>query len=139
MPVWEDNDTWVGDLVQAIRRSKNLGIPDQHGPLEAHIYVDDILASAVEKQNILRHLAATIEAIFTVCGCPMIEVHQCPLSLDKWEDVVVGSVQTVLGLTVDTNTLTVGITPKYRGQVRNFLGIAGKLKMSLDFFQQIWV
>jgi len=59
----------------------NPGIPDQYGPLEAHIYVDDILASAVGKKNILRLLAAIIEAIFTVSGRTMIEVRQCPLSL----------------------------------------------------------
>jgi len=34
---------------------------------------------------------------------------------------VVGSVQTVLGLTVNTNKLTVGITPEYRKQVRDIL------------------
>jgi hypothetical protein len=95
MLIWEDDDTWVGDLVQAIMCPLNPGIPDQYGPLEAKIYVDDILASAVGKQNILRLLAATIEAIFTVCGRPMIKVRQCPLSLKKWEELVVGSVQTV--------------------------------------------
>jgi hypothetical protein len=89
--------------------------------LEAHIYVDDILASAVGKQNILRLLAAIIEAIFAVCGRPMIEARQCPPSLEKWEELVVGSVQTVLGLTVNTNKITVGITPKYRKQVRDIL------------------
>jgi hypothetical protein len=121
MLIWEDEDTWVGDLVQAVMCPLNPGIPDQYGPLEAQIYVDDILASAVEKQNILRLLAAIIEAIFTVCGRPMIEVRQCPLSLEKWEELVVGSVQTVLGLTVNTNKLTVGITPEYRKQVRDLL------------------
>jgi len=99
----------------------NPGIPDQYGPLEAQIYVDDILASAVGKQNVLRLLAAIIQAIFTVCGRPMIEVRQCPLSLKKWEELVVCSVQTVLGLTVNTNKLTVGITPEYRKQVRDIL------------------
>ena len=124
MLVWEDNDTWAGDLVQAIKCPLNPGIQDQYGPLEAHIYVDDILALAVDKQNILRRLAAIIGAIFTVCGRPMIEVCQCPLSLKKWEELVVGSVQTVLGLTVNTNKLTVGITPEYRKQVRDLLTVA---------------
>jgi hypothetical protein len=73
------------------------------------------------KQNLLRLLAAIIKAIFTVCGCPMIEVRQCPLSLEKWEELVVGLVQTVLGLTVNTNKLTVGITTEYRKQVRDIL------------------
>jgi hypothetical protein len=45
----------------------NPGIQDLDGSLEAYIYVDDILASAVDKFNILRLLAATIKAIFTVC------------------------------------------------------------------------
>ncbi len=39
----------------------------------------------------------------------------------KWEVLVVGLFQTVLGLTVDTNRLTVGITPEYQDQVRHFL------------------
>jgi hypothetical protein len=39
----------------------------------------------------------------------------------KWEELVIGSVQTVLGLTVNTNKLTVGITPEYRTQVRDIL------------------
>ena len=69
----------------------------------------------------LRLLAATIEAIFTVCDRPHIEVRQCSLSLEKWDELMVSTVQTVLGLTVDTNKLTVGITPEYRNQVRELL------------------
>ncbi len=52
-----------------------------------------------------------------VCGRAMIEQRQCPLSIEKWNKLVVGPVQTVLGLTVDTNRMTVGITPEYRQQV----------------------
>jgi hypothetical protein len=121
MLVWEDDDIWTGDLVQAVKCPLNPGIPDLDGTLEAYIYVHDILASAVNKQNILRLLAAIIEAIFTVCDCPNVELRQCPLSLKKWEELVVGSVQTVLGLTINTNRLTVGITPKYQKQVRDLL------------------
>jgi hypothetical protein len=65
--------------------------------------------------------AAIIKAVFTVCGCLNIEVCQCPLSLKKWEELVVGSIQTVLGLTVDTNRLTVVITAEYQEQVRDLL------------------
>ena len=71
MLVWEDEDTLIADLVQTVRCPLNPSIPDQHGPLEAYIYVDDILASAVEKKNILRLLAPIIEAMYTVCGRPM--------------------------------------------------------------------
>ena len=96
----------------------NPGIQDLNGFLEAFIYVDDILASANNKFNMLRLLSATIEAIFTFCDP---EVRQCPLSLEKWDELVVGTIQTVLGLIVDTNKLTVGITPDYRNQVRELL------------------
>ncbi len=92
MLVWEDNDTWTRDLVQAVKCPLNPGILDLDGNLEAYIYVDDILASAVNKNNILRLLAAIIEANFTICDCPNVELCQCPLSLEKWMGLVVGSV-----------------------------------------------
>jgi hypothetical protein len=115
--VWEDEDSYSGELVWAIRCPLNPGIPDLDGSLEAYINVDDNLASAVNKHNLLRLLAATIKAIFTVYDCPNIEVQQCPFSLEKWEELVVGLIQTVLGRTIDTNRLTVGITPEYLWQV----------------------
>ncbi len=90
---WEDENTHVGELVRAVVCPLNPGIQDLNGPLEAFIYVDDILASANNKFNILHLLVATIEAIFTVCGRSHIEVRQCPLSLKKWEELVVGSIQ----------------------------------------------
>jgi hypothetical protein len=31
-----------------------------------------------------------IEAIFTVCDRPNVKLCQCPLSLEKWEELVVG-------------------------------------------------
>jgi hypothetical protein len=67
MLTWEDEDIHVGEFVQAVACPLNPGIQNLDGSLEAYIYVDDILASAVNKFNILRLLAATIEAIFTVC------------------------------------------------------------------------
>ncbi len=121
MLVWEDGDTPTYELIQTVKCQINPGIPDQHGPLEAYIYVDDILASAVGKQIMLRLLTAVIEAIFTVCGHAMIEHHQCPLFIKKWNELVVGRVQTVLGLMVDTNRMTVEIMPEYCQQVANLL------------------
>ena len=118
---WEDEDTHMGNFVWAVACPLNPGIQDFNGFLKAFIYVNDILASANTKFNMLCLLAATIEAIFTVCDQPHIEVRQCPLSLEKWNELVVSTVQTILGLTVDTNKLTVGITPEYRNQVRELL------------------
>jgi hypothetical protein len=64
-----------------------------------------------------RLLAATIKAIFIVCGRPDISICQCPLSMEKWLELIVGPRQIVLGLVVDTNKMTVGITEDYIQQV----------------------
>ncbi len=119
--VWEDNETQVCKFVQVFKCSLNPGALDQKGPLEAYIYIDDILASGVGKHNIFRLLAAIIKAIFTVCGCSMIEVRQCPLSIEKWLELVIRTVQTILGLTVDTNLMIVGITQENCQQVLDTL------------------
>jgi hypothetical protein len=100
--------------------------------MEANIYVDDILAAAAHRLQMLRLLAATIEAIFTVCGTPDISVRQCPLSLEKWHQLVVGPIQIVLGLVINTNTMTVGITDDYINKVRDLLN---KWDPNKRFFQ----
>jgi hypothetical protein len=119
MHVWLDNNILVSTLVQAFGCPINPGIPDQHSPLEAFIYVDDILASVVGRQNTLQLFAAIIEDIFTVCGRTMIEHCQCLLSIEKWEQLVTGPIQTVL--TINTNRMIVGITPEYCKQVLDLL------------------
>jgi hypothetical protein len=35
-------------------------------------------------------------------GEPDTTVRQCPLAMDKWEELVIGPVQTMLGLVIDT-------------------------------------
>ncbi len=92
----------VDDFVRAIACPLNHGISELDESLEAYIYIDDIMGSAVDKFNILRLLAATIKAIFVVCGRANIEVRQCSLSIEKWEQLVIGPIQTVLGPTVNT-------------------------------------
>ena len=95
-------------------------------PLSAsthNIYVDDILAAAAFKENMTRLLAAIIEAIFLVCGLPDIAVRQCPLSLEKWFELIVGPRQIVLGLLVDTDKMTVSLTDEYIQQIRNLLDL----------------
>ncbi len=99
-------------LVRAVPCDINPGVLDSNGnlnPMTADIYVDDILSAAA--------FAATIEAIFLVCGTPDVVVRQCPLSLEKWFALIVSPRQITLGLVVDTNTLTVGITDEYIGRV----------------------
>jgi hypothetical protein len=48
-------------------------------------------------------------------------VCQCPLSLEKWHELIVGPKHIVLGLVVDTSKMTVGITDEYLDQVRFLL------------------
>ena len=91
--------------------------------MTANIYVDDILAAAALREKMLKLLAAVIEAIFLVCGEPDIAVRQCPLSLEKWFELIVGPRQTVLGLIVDTNKMTVGMTDEYIQQCRELLNL----------------
>ena len=102
----------------------NRGVLNEDGNIIASqgiIYVDDILSAGVTHDYMNKLLAATIEAIFVVCGQPNIDVRQCPLSLEKWTEMVVGPTQIVLGLFVDTNKMTIGITKEYQDQVRAML------------------
>jgi hypothetical protein len=92
-------------------------------PMTANIYVDDILAAAPHREMMLKLLAAVIEAIFLVCGKPDIAVRQCPLLLEKWYELVVGPRQIVLGLVIDTNKMTVGMTDKYIQQCHELLNL----------------
>jgi hypothetical protein len=89
--------------------------------LTANIYVDDILSAAAFKEDMIRLLTGIIEAIFTVCGKPNMAVRQCPLSIEKWHELIVGPKHIVLGLVVDMSKMTVGITDEYLDQVRFLL------------------
>ena len=110
---WENEDKYIREFSKAVACPLNPGIPDLDGIIKAPIYVDDLLGYAVNKEHILRLLAATIEAIFAVCDQPNIEVRQCLLYIVKWEELVAGMVQTVMRLPVNTNRLIVGITLVY--------------------------
>ena len=76
------------------------------------------MAASVRKSWILKLLAAIIEEIFVVCSHPDIDVRQCPLSLEKWDELIVGPRQIILGLVVDTNEMTVRMSDEYLSEVR---------------------
>ena len=121
---WDIDDNDHVELVQAHPCEINNGVLNQDGsiaPLTANIYVDDILGAAAIRNNMTRLLAAIIEAIFLICGIPDIAVRQCPLSLEKWHELIVGPKQIILGLVVDTNRMIVGITSEYIDRVRELL------------------
>ncbi len=66
-------------------------------------------------------LAAMIESIFSVMGEADTPLCQCPLAMDKWLQLVVRPVQTMIGLVIDSNKLTVAIRPHYVAEVRELL------------------
>jgi hypothetical protein len=120
---WEKIDP-SAKLTPTFSCTINCGIMDdagKRGDLPARIYVDDALMLALDADHIKMVLAATIEAIFIVMGEPDVTVRQCPLAMDKWFELVFGPKQTMLGLIIDTNRLTVAIPPKYLQEVLKLL------------------
>ncbi len=104
------------DLARAIPCSINTGVLDDQGnkvPLTTRIYVDNALMLATSKENMEQVLAALIETIFAVMGTPDTSVHQCSLAMDKWEKLHVAPIQTMLGLVINTNRMTVSVANNY--------------------------
>jgi hypothetical protein len=125
--MWQQDVPVEHGLSQAFACEMNPGVmkkePGACTPLSANINVDDILAAAVHKKTMKRLLAGIIEAIFVVCGQPNITICQCPLSLKKWNELIVGPKQIILGLIVDINNMTVGINDKEIQQIRDLLNL----------------
>jgi hypothetical protein len=120
---WEEIDP-SAKLTPTFSCTINCGIMDDAGSqidLPAHIYVDNALMLALDLDHMKMVLAATIEAIFVVMGKPDVAVRQCPLAMDKWLELVIGPKQTMLGLIIDTNRLTIAISAKYLQEVLNLL------------------
>jgi hypothetical protein len=89
--------------------------------LPVRMYVDDALMLALNVDYMIMVLAATVEAIFLVMGEPDVAVRQCPLAMDKWFELVIGPQQTMLGLIIDTNRLTIVIPAKYLQEILDLL------------------
>ncbi len=77
------------------------------------IYVNNALMLALDDDHIKMVLAAKIEAIFVAMGEPNVKVRQCSHAMDKWLELVISPKQTMLGLIIDTNRLTIAIPAKY--------------------------
>jgi hypothetical protein len=110
--------------VRAFPCALNRGIINEAGKrinLPACIYVDDALMLATSIEHMKMVLTAMIEAIFVVMGEPNESVWQCPLAMDKWNELVIGPRQIGLGLIIDTNGLPVAIPIKYLTEVRALL------------------
>ena len=121
---WSDDLSSRPNLVKAFPCDINKGVTNDTGillPMMANIYVDDILAAAAPRENMMRLLAAVINTIFTVYRTPDTAVRQCLLSLKKWHELIVGPSQIVLGLIIDANMMMVGILVEYINKVRVLL------------------
>jgi hypothetical protein len=104
------------DLARAIPCSINTGVLDDQDnkvPLPARIYVDNALTLATFKENMEQVLAALIEAMLAVMGAPDTSVCQCSLAMDKWEKLHVAPIQTMLGLVINTNRMSVSVPDDY--------------------------
>ncbi len=114
----------TGNPVQAKPCSLNRGAFDPAGnpiPRPARMYVDDALLAALGRRAMELALAAMIESIFTIMGEDNPAIRQCPLAMDKWENLVVDTRQTVLGVSLDTHAMAVSMTPEYVAEVRELL------------------
>jgi hypothetical protein len=120
---WEEIDP-SAKLTPAFSCIINCGIIDDAGnqiDLPAHIYVDDALMLALDVNHMKMVLAAMIKAIFVVMGEPNVTVWQFSLAMDKWLELVIGPKQTMLGLIINTNRLTIAIPAKYHQKVLDLL------------------
>ncbi len=120
---WEEIDP-SAKLTPVFSCSINRGIMDNAGnriDLPARIYVVNALMLALDVDHMKMVLAAMIKAIFMVMGEPDVAVMQYPLAMDKWLELVIGPKQTMLGLIINTNRLTVTIPAKYLQEVLNLI------------------
>ena len=101
----------------------NPGVLDENGskiPEPARFYVYDALIATCGITKMKMALAAVIEAIFAIMGPLDTKVRQCPLALDKWQELIAGPSQLALGLQFHSRTLTVEIPAEYRAKVLDF-------------------
>jgi len=116
---WADTNPLV-ELTKAVACSINQGVLDDQGvarPRLERIFVDNSLLLAIGQLLTKMALAALIKAIFVVMGEPDTAIRQCPRAQDNWIEMVAGPVNTMLGLILDTNRLTVTIPSSYVNNV----------------------
>jgi hypothetical protein len=119
---WEEIDPST-KLIPAFYCTINRGMDDSGYwmDLSARIYVNNTLMLALNIDHMKMVLAATIKAIFVVMGKPDVVARQCPLAMDKWLELVIGSQQTMFRLIINTNRLPVATPAKYLQEVLDLL------------------
>ncbi len=92
---WEETNPYV-TITNAYPCAINQGIINKNGTrpdLPAHTYVGNALMLAIDRAHMETVLAVAIEAIFAVMGKPNTAVRQCPLTMYKWMELVIGLTQ----------------------------------------------
>jgi hypothetical protein len=120
---WEVIDPST-ELTPAFSCTINRGIIDDAGnqiDLPAYVYVNNALMLPLDVNHMKMVLATMIEGIIVVMGEPNVAVRQCPLAMGKWLELVIGPKQTMLGLIINTNRLTIAIPAKYLQEVFDLL------------------
>ena len=123
MAGWEPVPADDVTFVQALRCTQNQGILDEHGnerPTPHYIYGDDDLIADI-RRRMPQALVSAIEAIFTVIGVPCERLRACAIALDKWRQLFVSYCVVLLGLRINTRSMTVGVTDEYRTGVLELL------------------
>ena len=90
-------------------------------PLRVMFYVDDGLMAAPGRVMMELLIASCIQGIFDVMGEPELEIRQCPVALDKWEQLIIAARQVMLGILIDSEKLTAGVTREYREECLTLL------------------
>jgi hypothetical protein len=78
---------------------------------------------ATDRAHMETVLVVAIEAIFVVMSKLVTAVRQCSLAMDKWLELVIGLTQTMLGLIINTNKITIFIPYKYLNKVLDLLNL----------------
>jgi hypothetical protein len=120
---WAKHDP-TAKITPAFPCLMNKGTLEAHcnrAKLPARIYANDALMLALSRGHMEQVLAAVIEDIFVIMGKPDMTLHQGPLAMDKWFELVIALKQRMLRLIIDTNNLTVGIPPDYVAKVLDLI------------------
>ena len=123
MITWTRESTDGVRFARATKCSHNKGIINEDGteqPSPHHIYVDDNMMADIGRR-MPNTLASALEAIYTVMGEPLLRLRQCAVALDKWLKLQVSYCLVLLGLVINTRTMTVGVTDAYRKEVTDLL------------------
>lgn len=110
-------------FTKAVKDALNPGVTDAKGKqlaIPSFFFVDDGILIAVW-HKMRRLLNAVIEAIFVVLGRRDDLVRHCHLALDKWYKLHISPKNTFIGLTFDMRALTVGVTDKYRDELKTLI------------------